>query len=672
MLIDESEFSSTKIKPKLEHLGIKVDQTKSQQELKEALATYPNYDVVLVERDLPKTPKQAPEPVGFEIAKQMATRFPRACVAIFDTLESVQSGSELSTGKYFRLISKDQNLEEIVHQIQHAGREAARFQLELAKKQLFHINQIAQALITEQSEAKIFKIIVQGVANLGFDRVRLYIDPKDSGYLIGCCQVGLDAESEFVGRYWKHNEPIQTGEFAHAEIYRRIQNPSVIDYETRMGRKGLDEWVVVPLRINGKLIGKLAADNLFSSRRIMDDDLPALQGLASQAAVALANLRANAKESRKSRLMGVVQDIASQIRTLPDLMGVYQAISKTVVNLFDNVDHSGLVIFDHDYRYGKVVSEYPLLGVPNKQILPIKGIPFEQDLLDGAPFITCFDIENDSKMGKLGPILTGLGIKSVVIIPLVYNGRLLGSFSLDATQKKYNFSQEEIELAQIFASHIAAAITSSQRQHELKALNDIAIAMGKISNLEELLQEIVDRSVDLIGGKNGGIHMLDEERACFYMVADRKRSRGIEISLNLNEGMAGYLFQNNLRALATSNYDEEHYAASVFKGSLKFGSMLKVLLIHNQSPIGYLYVEDEIGREFGKLDLFKLEALASLAGSAIKQSQLLENERAVSKQLESLHYIGDLIEVSQEIDQVLDYSLMALTAEYALQFDRAA
>ena len=677
LLVDESDISSNEIKPELEKLGFIVDQATSFVGLETLLASFPQYDVILIEEDLPYEHEGKRQPMGLELADKLAKQFPQAQMLIFSTGDREGERAAESELQFYQPIRRDQPVDVIVGKIQQVGRTVAERRIGAIRNQLFQINKIMAALATQRSEDEIFSTIVDGISCLGFDRVRLYLLSDDGETLKGAAQSGMENEREFLDCEWDSGflKNILAGqEEPEPVIYRGDDALKILDYETKMERPGLREWVIFPVSVNGELVGKLAADNIRSERQITTEELKPLMGIATHAAIAISNLKARQREAWKTQLIEVIQSVASDISRLSDLQDVYQAVSKAVVDLFNTVDHSGLVIFEQDYSFGKVVSEYPSILKPSigEVEIPIKGIPFEDKLLQGAPFITSDDIKNDDSMGEVGIILTDLGIKSVVIIPLRHNNRLLGSFSLDAIQRKHSFSQDEIELAQIFAANVSAALANNQRLSELTALHEISKAMSQITSLNRLLNEIVDRAVEFAGGDNGGVHLFDEVKNVYRTVADKKRMGHESLELGQNEGMVGHMLANNLSHCFTHDYVNEPYASTLFAAELSFGSLLKVEMKHGDKRVGYLYVEDEVGRFFTVQDAERLKGLASLAGSAIYQNQLLENQKQLSRLLEALHYVGDNIESADEIGQVINYSLIGLAAEFALDFDRAA
>ena len=108
------------------------------------------------------------------------------------------------------------------------------------------------------------------------------------------------------------------------------------------------------------------------------------------------------------------------------------AVCEAAVKIVDGVDHSGLVMFDRSLESGTVVAEYPVtqgtVGLP----IQITGTVTAERLVQSRDPIVSNDVENDKALGGLKAGLLRLGIKSIVIVPIVVDGEVRGSFSFDS------------------------------------------------------------------------------------------------------------------------------------------------------------------------------------------------------------------------------------------------
>jgi sigma-B regulation protein RsbU (phosphoserine phosphatase) len=65
-------------------------------------------------------------------------------------------------------------------------------------------------------------------------------------------------------------------------------------------------------------------------------------------------------------------------------------------------------------------------------------------------------------MEKVWPIMRDLGIRSLLIVPLIIQDRVIGSFSLDLKTTQRHFTPSEIEMTQTIASQLAVAIENAR------------------------------------------------------------------------------------------------------------------------------------------------------------------------------------------------------------------
>ncbi|MBI5650387.1 MAG: GAF domain-containing protein [Chloroflexi bacterium] len=153
-------------------------------------------------------------------------------------------------------------------------------------------------------------------------------------------------------------------------------------------------------------------------------------------------------------------DLTRAVISTLDLENVFQQMCRMVVRLI-NVDHSGLVLFDQNHEQGWVQAEFPELGVLHRQI-PVRGISAEERLILTQAPLQFDDVSKAEGLGAVAEIWNELGIRSILIIPIVIKGRVIGSLSLDSTQTLHTFTRDEVELCQLFLAQITPAIENAQ------------------------------------------------------------------------------------------------------------------------------------------------------------------------------------------------------------------
>src|SRR5690349_12495002 len=63
-------------------------------------------------------------------------------------------------------------------------------------------------------------------------------------------------------------------------------------------------------------------------------------------------------------------------------------------------DHSALVIFDQDLRFGTVVAEYPPIGAVGKQV-DLQSVPIEERLLERHDPVPIPDVDTEDGLGPV-------------------------------------------------------------------------------------------------------------------------------------------------------------------------------------------------------------------------------------------------------------------------------
>jgi len=256
-------------------------------------------------------------------------------------------------------------------------------------------------------------------------------------------------------RVVREEKPFAIPDIRHAGVQ---VNPGMIE-------SGFRAAICLPLLAKGGPIGVLWV-NYLEPHAFSNEEIELLQTFANQAAAAIENarlyseLRTNTERlERYERNMAAVQHASAAIGSTQRLGALLNAACQQVVELF-GVDHSGLVRFDENGQEGSVVAEYPPRGAIDIRI-PVAGIPLEEQLVVGKELFNIYDVAAEPRLGPVRNILLGLGIKSILVVPIVFRDRVIGSFSLDATREKRRFSDEEIKLCQIMAAQLAVAIDNA-------------------------------------------------------------------------------------------------------------------------------------------------------------------------------------------------------------------
>lgn len=590
-----------------------ADRVEALTRIDEALG---GFDVVLIDDG------QEPELSsyqGIRLMKTIRASVPHVEFILFGGTGKKSGVEALRAGvsRYLRPPFEPEELALLIEQVVEGQRLKGAAQQKQILEQLMHTG---AALLGKRGLSEVLTIILRGVQAIGFDRVRLYLLSEDRTALVGQAQVGMD--TSFVGLLLPVADDVYMQmlfEEPRPQLFSRSQEQPV-PHEQRLAKETVNQWACVPLILPGTIVGKLSVDNKFSGREIKIAELEIVALFANQAAVAIHEARLRAKEQeaaqraeQRTRHLQAIQEVSNAIRSLRDLNAILTATCQAAVNLF-RVDHSGFVLFDSEGVRGEVVAEYPPLGTFG-QVVPLRGVSAEEEMLASKEPLVIGDVTCASELGVVRDILAQSGIRSILIVPVVFQERLLGSFSLDAIDQQRAFTQDELELCQILAAQVAAAIENAQLFSEIKeyvgqleTLQQTTLAITSQLERDTLLRTIIQQAVALLGGKSGGLYEYDHKQGEFTLIALYGQSDTVlGHTLKIGEG-AGWLER----------------------------AMLQVPLRWQKRTIGFLYVTDEVGRQCTPEEARLLKLFADHAAIGLVNAELVARDARKLRRLERL------------------------------------
>ena len=129
-----------------------------------------------------------------------------------------------------------------------------------------------------------------------------------------------------------------------------------------------------------------------------------------------------------------------------------------------------MVQFDPEQAYGWTIAEYSenqeIKTVGNK--IYVAGSPDEEELVFRGKDIHIADVSTAAGLGENKKILEEAGIKSILIVPIKVENKVIASISLDSVSEKITFTTNEIELCHILAGQAAIAIRNAQLISEVQ------------------------------------------------------------------------------------------------------------------------------------------------------------------------------------------------------------
>jgi signal transduction histidine kinase len=284
--------------------------------------------------------------------------------------------------------------------------------------------------------------------------------------LVARAAVGIEEEVEqgvripvgrgFAGRVAADGRPVILDDVDHADVLNPI-----------LREKGIKSLLGVPLFVQGRAIGVLHVGTL-TPRRFDDDDVELLQLAADRAAIAIDHARAyEAERSARTRLERVqaVTDAALAHLEFRELLGVLLPRIREILS----ADTCAVLLLDEERR--ELVAR-AAVGIEEEVEQGVR-IPVGRGFAgrvaaDGRPVI----LDDVDHADVLNPILHEKGIKSLLGVPLLVEGRGIGVLHV-GTLKPRRFGDDDVELLQLVADRVAVAIERVRLHEQVVMLDEL-------------------------------------------------------------------------------------------------------------------------------------------------------------------------------------------------------
>lgn len=239
----------------------------------------------------------------------------------------------------------------------------------------------------------------------------------------------------------------------------------------------------VPLKVTDQVIGVLDVQetrlNAFD-----ETDLMAMETLADQIAIAIKNARlyeevqhelaertrAEEEVLRRNRELALLNRViaASAVSLEPE--PILEIVCRELAQVFD-VPQAAAMLFNEKKTSAVVVAEYLTEGRPAAwgQKIPVKNNPAFQHLLTLKAPLSIDDAQNDPRLAPIHQLIRQRGAISLLLVPLVIKGEVLGNLELD-TIEPHHFSTEEVSLAWSVADQVAGALGRARLDQEHRQL----------------------------------------------------------------------------------------------------------------------------------------------------------------------------------------------------------
>lgn len=381
--------------------------------------------------------------------------------------------------------------------------------------------------------------------------------------------------------------------------------------------KNVKSLVGVPLLSSQDILGVLYI-NFFEPHRFTSAETESLIALSEHAVVAINHARLVDGYAKRNEALGRLIDVSASLSA--SVTNSKQTLDLIVRSAVDLIGTKRGAIALYQDGHARVEAGYDIDGNPvdigrefktdtelqrrlreHKQHVEVSNVAT-------APLLTAED----------RGIFEENGITSVLLVPLVFEGKAIGSIGVDEVGPHRDFTGDEIHLLQALADQAAIAVHNSRLFSQRMALSEIAHEISGLRETDELLQEILKRSTILLRCPVGAIARYNrktDELRFTYAVGEAP-----DIVIPKGKGLTWAAFTSGQTVVVDDVRKDSRY----FQDVSSTRSELDVPLRVGNRTIGVLNFESPEVAFFKDDDVKVAESLAAQAATALANADLFE------------------------------------------------
>jgi PAS domain S-box-containing protein len=251
------------------------------------------------------------------------------------------------------------------------------------------------------------------------------------------------------------------------------------------------EWLGIPLKRGGETFGMFAVQSYTPEHVYSPEDLELLLALAPEISNAITRREEQEALVRRNRELAVLNRVTQTVSLGTDLPETLNSVAREMVDVFQ-ARNCGIALYSPDRAELIVVAsatrspdEPSTVGVR----IPIANNPSTQRVLETRQSLVIEDAQTDPLTEPIHDLMKELHTHSLLIVPLLSGGEVIGTVGLDLAEPNRVFSSQDVRLAETIANQMANAI-------EKQRLFDQTRARARREQLTREINARLTRSLD--------------------------------------------------------------------------------------------------------------------------------------------------------------------------------
>lgn len=431
---------------------------------------------------------------------------------------------------------------------------------------------------------------------------------------------------------------------------------------------GLQSGLYVPMKVGERVIGSIAVESE-TPNAFDESDERLLVTLAAQAGVALDNARLFLELQERASEFSVLYETTRDLMIYKDFRTLLDAVSERAARLL-NVSGSGIYLYDAQSR------ELELVSLPDGSAPLGLRIKLGQGVSGRvAETREPLAVDDYSHWDGRSPLYEGTQYRSVLAVPMLYGGELVGVLDVYDIQGKNAqptariFDEADIRLVSLFASAAAGAVYGARlfeqvnrRAEELGALTRVSSALRLASTRVQMMPVILDQLLDLLPADGAFLAFVRAPNDDLLIELARGSVSGLTAYiLPAHKGLSGKVIATRQPITSNNLQLEENFFR--LEGTQNVCAVMVIPLMAQERVMGVLGVgrdfrpDGSLPEPFSERQQRLATAIADMAANALHRAALHEQTALHAEQMAAVSRLGRMLAETTNLDTI--YSRLA-------------
>jgi len=327
---------------------------------------------------------------------------------------------------------------------------------------LISFQEISKAISSTLSVREVMDLIVNKMAevmNLKGCTIRL-VNPKTNTLEL-VASVGLSEKYLSKGQVDMDKSISEALSGRPVAIYDATTDPR-IQYPQEAKEEGIATLVAIPILNKGKVIGVMRLLTA-EPREFLMDEIDFACAIAELGGQAIINAQMYEAKSKELEFLKGLQQVFKAINSTLEVQKVLSLLVKTATTALD-IKAAAVRLLDDKRKQMELVAHF---GLSDRYVSkgPVETDKSIAEAMTGKAVIM-YDVASDAR-AQYPQVAAEEGIKSIISIPIVLKGNVIGVLRLYTSERR-DFSEEEITFMTSLAEQAALALENARMYQKLK------------------------------------------------------------------------------------------------------------------------------------------------------------------------------------------------------------